>query len=62
MQARTTQSLGAMPPVVYPSEFIFPLQKFNYFSLLEVFVVLGFIFKTYSSTIPSSKLMDKQQI
>ena len=40
-----TQSLRVMPPVVYPGKFIFPLEKFNYFSLLEVPIVLGFLFK-----------------
>ena len=42
MLARTTQSLGVMPPMVYLNKFIFPLEKFYCFSLLEVPVVLGF--------------------
>ena len=60
-----TQSLRVMPPVVYPGKFIFPLEKFNYFSLLEVPIVLGFLFKKkkiYTSKIYSSKFMDVQQI
>ena len=47
MPARTTQSLGVMPPAVYLSKFIFLLEKFYRFSLLEVPVVLGFTFFLY---------------
>ena len=28
---KTTQSLRVMPPVVYPSKLVFPLEKFDYF-------------------------------
>ena len=57
---RMTQSLGVMPPVVYPNKFISFLEKFTYCSLLEMPIILGFIFKTYSSTIFPSKFVDVQ--
>ena len=44
MLARTTQSLGVVTPVVYLNKFIFLLEKFYHFSLLEVLVVLGCTF------------------
>ena len=54
---------GGLPPVVYLSEFTLFLEKFYYFSLLEIPVVLGFaLFRIHSSTILSSKFMDKLYI
>ena len=68
MLGRTTQSLGVVPPVVYLNKFIFLLEKFYHFSLLEVLVVLGFtffflfsFFLIHSSTILLSKFMDAKK-
>ena len=63
MPVRTTQSLGVMPLVVYPSNLFSFLEKFIYFGLFgAAHCFWALPFKIHLSTIPSSKFMDKQQI
>ena len=46
-QAKTTQSLGAMPPVVYPSKVYFFFRKICLFYFVRNACCFGLYFKIY---------------
>ena len=51
---------GALPPMVYPSDFIFSLENFLYlYWRCPLFWALFLLFFLYSSTIISFKVMDE---